>query len=93
MIKDFSCKETEKVWDRDFSKKFPNDIQKRARRKLIMLDSASELKDLKVPPSNKLEKLKGDRKDEYSIRINDQWRVCFCFTNGVASNVEIVDYH
>ena len=93
MIKYFSCKETEKIWNREFSTRFPKDIQQKARRKLSMLDAASALIDLKVPPSNRLEKLKGDRKGYYSIRINSQWRVCFYFKNGEASNVEIVDYH
>lgn len=93
MIKSFKGKETEKVWKRKFSKKLPEDIQKKARRKLLMLNAASNLEDLKVPPNNRLEKLAGDRKDEYSIRINDQWRVCFKFQNGEAFEVEIVDYH
>lgn len=93
MIKSFGCKETQKIWNREYSSKFPKDIQDIARRKLSMLDAASTLGDLKVPPSNRLEKLKGNRKGDYSIRVNDQWRVCFCFDNGEASNVEIVDYH
>ncbi|MGL1932215.1 MAG: type II toxin-antitoxin system RelE/ParE family toxin [Desulfotalea sp.] len=93
MITNFNCKETKKIWDRKFSSKFPKDVQQRARRKLIMLDSASIITDLIIPPSNRLEKLKGDRKDTYSIRINNQWRVCFYFENGKASGVEIVDYH
>lgn len=93
MIKSFGCKETEKIWKREYSSKFPREIQIIARRKLSMLDAASNLGDLKVPPSNRLEKLKGNRKGDYSIRVNDQWRVCFRFNNGEASNVEIVDYH
>ena len=93
MIKSFGCKETEKIWNREYSSKFPKEIQGIARRKLSMLDAASNLGDLKIPPSNRLEKLKGNRKGDYSIRVNDQWRVCFCFNNGEASNVEIVDYH
>ena len=93
MIKSFKGKETEKVWTRKFSKKLPEDIQKKARRKLLMLNAASTLEDLKVPPNNRLEKLTGDRKDDYSIRINDQWRVCFKFQNGEAFEVEIVEYH
>lgn len=93
MIKSFGCKETEKIWNREYSSKFPKEIQSIARRKLSMLDAASNLGDLKAPPSNRLEKLKGNRKGVYSIRVNDQWRVCFCFNNGEASNVEIVDYH
>lgn len=93
MIKTFKCKETEKIWNREFSNKFSKDIQVKARRKLIMLASASTLNDLRVPPSNHLEKLKGNRRDQYSIRINNQWRICFYFRDGEAIEVEIVDYH
>ena len=93
MIKNFKCKETEKIWEREYSSHFSNDIQVKARRKLVMLEAASTLIDLKVPPSNRLEKLKGDRKNQFSIRINNQWRICFYFTDGEASEVEIVDYH
>lgn len=93
MIKNFKCKETEKIWKREYSSRFSKDIQGKARRKLVMLEAASTLTDLRVPPSNRLEKLKGDRKDQYSIRINSQWRICFYFTDGEASEVEIVDYH
>jgi len=92
-IQNFKCKETEKIWQRQFSKKFSKDIQMHARRRLVMLDSASTFNDLRLPPSNRLEKLKGDRKGQYSIRINDQWRVCFQFSEGGAFDVEIVDYH
>ena len=93
MIKNFKCKETEKVWKREYSSHFSKDIQGKARRKLIMLDAASTLTDLMVPPSNRLEKLKGNRRNQYSIRINSQRRVCFYFKDGEASEVEIVDYH
>jgi proteic killer suppression protein len=93
MIKNFKCKETEKIWRREYSNRFSKDIQVKARRKLVMLEAASTLTDLKVPPSNRLEKLKGDRKNQYSIRVNNQWRICFYFTDGEASEVEIVDYH
>ena len=93
MIKNFKSKETEKIWKRKFSCHFSKDIQTKARRKLIMLDSASTLNDLLIPPSNRLEKLKGDRESQYSIRINNQWRICFYFINSEASEVEIVDYH
>lgn len=93
MVKTFKCKETKKVWNREFSNKFSKDIQTKARRKLIILASASTLNDLRVPPSNHLEKLKGDRNGQYSIRINNQWRVCFYFNDGEATDVEIVDYH
>jgi proteic killer suppression protein len=93
MIKTFADKQTEKVWNREFSKKLPTDIQKAARRKLIMVHAASVLSDLKIPPNNQLEKLSKDRKGQHSIRINDQWRVCFRFEQGDAYGVEIVDYH
>ncbi len=93
MIKTFVDKQTEKVWNREFSKKLPTDIQKAARRKLIMVNAASVLSDLKIPPNNQLEKLSKDRKGQHSIRINDQWRVCFRFDKGDAYEVEIVDYH
>ncbi|MBM9520965.1 type II toxin-antitoxin system RelE/ParE family toxin [Desulforhopalus vacuolatus] len=93
MVKTFKCKETKKVWNREFSNKFSKNIQTKARRKLIILASASTLNDLRVPPSNRLEKLKGDRNGQYSIRINNQWRVCFYFNDGEATEVEIVDYH
>jgi proteic killer suppression protein len=93
MIKTFADKQTERVWNREFSKKLPADIQKAARRKLIMVHAASVLSDLKIPPHNRLEKLSKDRKGQHSIRINDQWRVCFRFENGDAYEVEIVDYH
>jgi len=93
MIKSFKCKETEKIWNREYSSRFSKEIQSKARRKLVMLEAASTIADLRIPPSNRLEKLKGDRKDQYSIRINSQWRICFCFTDGEASEVEIVDYH
>ncbi len=93
MIKSFASKETEKVFQRSFSRKLPLDIQANAGRKLTILDAAEALSDLSVPPSNRLEKLSGDRKDQHSIRINDQWRICFEWRNGDAYNVEIVDYH
>lgn len=93
MIKSFKCKETRKIWDRKFSKKIPLDIQCRARRKLIAIDISSSLNDLKIPPSNKLEVLSGDRRGQYSIRVNEQWRMCFIWKNGDAYDVEIVDYH
>jgi proteic killer suppression protein len=92
-IQNFKCKEIEKIWQRQISKKFSKDIQTHARRRLVMLDSASTLNDLRLPPSNRLEKMKGDRKGQYSIRINEQWRVCFQFSDGRAFDVEIVDYH
>lgn len=93
MIISFRSKETEKVLNGEFSKKLPSDIQKIARRKLRMLNNSNSITDLLIPPSNMLEPLKGDRKGQYSIRINDQWRICFEWNNGHCLNVEIVDYH
>lgn len=93
MIESFRCKETKKIWRRKFSKKFPPIIQSRGRRKLIAIDISKSLNDLKVPPSNHLEALADDRTGQHSIRINDQWRVCFVWKNGNAFSVEIVDYH
>ena len=93
MIKSFKSKETEKVFQRNFSRKLPQNIQKTAYRRLALLHSAKELKDLLLPPSNRLEKLSGDREGQYSIRINDQWRICFVWQDGDADEVEIVDYH
>ncbi|GIK57222.1 MAG: plasmid maintenance system killer family protein [Chloroflexi bacterium] len=93
MIKSFKSKETEKVFQRDFSRRLPQDIQKTAYRRLAFLHSTRELKDLLLPPSNRLEKLHGDREGQYSIRINDQWRICFIWQDGDAYEVEIVDYH
>ncbi|MBR7061923.1 MAG: type II toxin-antitoxin system RelE/ParE family toxin [Clostridia bacterium] len=94
MIKSFANKETEKVYNQIFSKKLPNDIQRVALRKLVMIDNAGCLEDLKVPPANHLELLHGDREWQYSIRINDQFRVCFTVEDKNSFNqVEIVDYH
>lgn len=94
MIKSFANKETEKVYNQIFSKKLPNDIQRVALRKLVMIDNAECLEDLKVPPANHLELLHGDREGQYSIRINDQFRVCFTVEDKNSFNqVEIVDYH
>ncbi len=93
MIKSFKCKETDKIFNRSFSRKLPQDIQRTALRKLRMLNRAIKLNDLKVPPSNHLEALHGNRKGQYSIRINDQWRICFKWSEGEASSVEITDYH
>ncbi len=93
MIGSFADEEIRKIHDGIPSRKWPRDIQRVARRKLIYIDDAENLQDLLAPPGNRLEKLKGDRKGQYSIRINDQWRVCFDWTNNRAENVEIADYH
>ena len=93
MIKSFKDKETEKVYNQVFSRKLPNDIQRIALRKLIMIDNAACLDDLKVPPGNHLEQLSGDRKGQYSIKINDQYRICFIEKDNNFFEVEIVDYH
>jgi toxin HigB-1 len=93
VIKSFGDKETEKVWKREYSKRLPKEIQERALMKLQQLHAAGDLKDLSIPVSNQLELLKGDRKGDYSIRINKQWRICFAWQGGHALGVEITDYH
>lgn len=93
MIKSFASEETKKIFIGKVSTKLPQDIQRTARRKLLYLDLAEDLQDLLAPPGNKLEKLKGKRLGQYSIRINDQWRICFEWIDNTARNVEIVDYH
>jgi proteic killer suppression protein len=93
MITSFGSKETEKIWNGTRSKKLPSEIQEIARRKLRMLNNSIDVTDLKIPPSNRLEKLSGNLKDFYSIRINKKWRITFNWDNGNASNVEIIDYH
>ena len=93
MIKSFQSKETEKVWNGIISEKLPRDIQQATRRKLRMLNNSISLNDLRIPPGNRLEMLKGNRKGQFSIRINDQWRICFNFEGGDCYNVEITDYH
>ena len=93
MIRTFGDKETEKIWNGIVSKKLPYEIQDIARRKLLMLNSSQEINDLKIPPSNRLEKLKGKLNNYYSIRINNQWRIIFEWLNDDAFEVEIIDYH
>ena len=93
MIRGFKDREVEKIFNGQFSKKLPQDIQRVAERKLIMLHSAAILNDLRVPPSNHLEALKGKRKGQHSIRINAQWRICFEWRADGVYEVEIVDYH
>ena len=93
MIVGFACAETERIFRGDRSRRFPPDIQNTARRKLEYLHRARTLHDLRMPPGNRLEALKGDRKGQHSIRVNDRWRICFVWRDGNAAQVEIVDYH
>ena len=93
MIISFESKETEKIWNGIVVKKPSIEIQQMGRRKLRMLNNSQDLIDLRIPPSNRLEKLSGNLKDYYSIRINGQWRIIFIWKNGNASHVEIIDYH
>ena len=93
MIKSFADKETEKIYNQTVSTKLPQQMQKVALRKLIMIDNAERLEDLRVPPGNHLEALKGDREGQYSIRVNDQYRICFRMQENDVTDVEIVDYH
>jgi proteic killer suppression protein len=93
VIRSFRCDQTQAIFELRRSRRLPGDIQQIALRKLRMLNRAIDLKDLRVPPNNRLEKLSGNRKDQWSIRINDQWRVCFRWNAGDAFDVEIVDYH
>jgi len=93
MIISFKDKETEKIWNGTVSTKLPFEIQQIARRKLRMINNSQNINDLRIPPSNKLEKLQGNMKDKYSIRINDQWRVVFAWNDGNSTKLEITDYH
>lgn len=93
MIESFRCKETEQIFRRQYSRKLPTEIQKVAFRKLRMLNRSSTINDLRVPPGNRLEALSGNRKGQFSIRINDRWRICFVWRDGNVWDVEIVDYH
>ena len=93
MIQSFKDKEAQRIFHRERSRKLPHDIQKVALRKLRMLNRAANINDLRVPPANRLERLQGARAEQYSIRINDQWRICFVWNAGDAFEVEIVDYH
>jgi toxin HigB-1 len=93
MIREFACKETGKIWEGFRSRKFPSNMQNIALRKLRYLNRAKTLADLRVPPGNRPEALKGKRRGQHSIRINDQWRICFIWNKGVVKGVEIVDYH
>jgi toxin HigB-1 len=93
MIKTFRDKDTERIFKRERVKRFALQLQKLAQRKLDLLDAAESIEDLRVPPGNRLERLSGRRKGQYSIRVNDQWRICFNWMSGQAADVEIVDYH
>jgi proteic killer suppression protein len=93
VIRSFGDRETEKVFERERSRRLPPDLQRRAHRKLLLLDAAGALDDLRVPPGNRLERLSGQRGGQYSIRVNDQWRICFWWERGDAYDVEITDYH
>jgi len=93
MIASFACAETERVFRAELSRRLPPTIQRAARRKLLAIHAATELRELTVPPGNLLEALKGNRKAQHSVRVNDQWRICFRWREGNAYDVEIVDYH
>ncbi|HLT77701.1 MAG TPA: type II toxin-antitoxin system RelE/ParE family toxin [Ferrovibrio sp.] len=93
MILSFRDRETERVWAGEYSRRFPRGMQEKALIKLRLLNRSRRLDDLRIPPGNRLEKLKGDRRDQYSIRIDQQWRICFGWKDGNAYDVEIVDYH
>lgn len=93
MILSFRDKDTEKIWEGEISRRFPPDIQRSAKRKLLILHAAISLDDLRVPPGNRLHALSGDRKGQWSISINEQWRICFVWRGGNASRVAITDYH
>jgi len=93
VLRSFADKDTERTWRRERSKKLDQNTQRAALRKLLILDAAETLDDLTVPPGNRLEKLRGDRAGQHSVRINQQWRICFRWTAAGPENVEIVDYH
>ena len=93
MIKSFGNKETEKIWEGQYSKQFPTSIQPIARRKLRMINNAQDINDLKIPPGNRLEKLKGSLQDFWDIRVNDQWRIIFKWIADDALDVQLIDYH
>jgi len=93
MIRNFRDRETQKLFERRRTRKLPREIERVARRRLLVVDAAEKLEDLRIPPGNRLEKLVGRRRGQYSIRINDRWRICFRWQRGDAFDVEIVDYH
>lgn len=93
MIRGFRNRATERVFERERSRRLPPDVQRRAHRKMLLIDAAEVVDDLRVPPGNRLERLSGNRAGQYSIRVNDQWRICFRWERGDAYDVEITDYH
>lgn len=93
VIRSFRDRKTERVFERERARRLPPDVQRRAHRKMLLLDAAEALDDLRVPPGNRLERLSGDGAGQYSIRVNDQWRICFRWERGDAFDVEIADYH
>jgi toxin HigB-1 len=93
VIQSFGDADTERVWRRERVRRFGSDLQRRANRRLLIIDAAETLNDLRVPPGNRLERLRGERVGQYSIRINDQWRICFIWSAAGPVNVEIIDYH
>lgn len=93
VLRSFADKDTERVWRRERSRRLDHHTQRAALRKLLILDAADVLDDLRVPPGNRLEKLRGDRSGQYSVRVNQQWRICFRWTSAGPADVEIVDYH
>lgn len=93
MIQSFRCRDTERLFARQPTGRWPRDVQERARVKLVILHAATRLDDLRSPPGNRLERLRGDREGQHSIRINSRWRICFRWHDGHAFDVEIVDYH
>jgi toxin HigB-1 len=93
VVRSFADRDTERVFNRDRCRKLPAEVQRAALRKLLLLDAAESLEDLRVPPGNRLERLRGDREGQHSIRVNDQWRICFRWYAGDAHEVLIVDYH
>lgn len=93
MIRSFADKATERIWNEEYVKSIDRTVQRAALRKLELVHAARDVEDLRVPPGNRLEQLKGDRRGQHSIRVNDQWRICFVWKDGGADNVELVDYH
>lgn len=93
MIVSFADKKTEAIWNRQNVRGIALELQRQARKKLLMLDAVMDVEELGIPPGNRLEKLVGDREGSYSIRVNQQWRICFCYTEGKADKVQLVDYH